>query len=363
MSLTSSNIFDEGFSNPTDPRYVLQVADEASLPDPVETEAPDGLLAVDRETLHLWRVENQVWVDKGELPGAGDPDEGGEATSIAWGNITGTLSNQSDVFAAIAAKANTSHTHVIADLSSGSATSGHVVTADGSGGATWAAPTGGGSNPSSEYVEVTASRDITSADLGKTLVYAGSSDITLTVDDGTSNGFVCTVLNVGTGDITFAVEGTDTLKPSGVKLLPGESGLSAASVYHHAGIVYVVAAEQNLESFLIAASGSGVDLTTGAGKVTFRMPYAFFVTGVRASVKTAPTGSSIIVDINEGGSTILSTRVSIDAGETTSVGSANPPVISDAALAYDAVITVDIDQVGSSTAGQELMVTLLGYRA
>jgi hypothetical protein len=38
---------------------------------------------------------------------------------------------------------------------------------------------------------------------------------------------------------------------------------------------------------------------TGTAKVTFRMPYAFTVTDVRASVNTAPTGSTILIDINE----------------------------------------------------------------
>jgi hypothetical protein len=116
------------------------------------------------------------------------------------------------------------------------------------------------------------------------------------------------------------------------------------------------------ESIIIACSDETTDLTTGTAKVTFRMPYAFTLTAVRASVTTAPTGSTIIVDINEAGSTILSTKLSIDAGEKTSTTAASAAVISDTALANDAEITVDIDQIGSTIAGAGLKVYLIGVR-
>lgn len=117
------------------------------------------------------------------------------------------------------------------------------------------------------------------------------------------------------------------------------------------------------ESFVIAASDETTDLTTGAAAVTFRMPYAFTVTDVRASVGTAPAGSSIEVDVNEAGSSILSTVVSIDAGDKTSEDAGTQPVISDGAIAEDAEVTIDIDAVGSSTAGAGLKVYLIGEQA
>ena len=85
------------------------------------------------------------------------------------------------------------------------------------------------------------------------------------------------------------------------------------------------------------------------------------LTKVKASVNTAPTGASIIVDINEAGSTIFSTqsnRPTIAASGTT----ANAAGINDTALADNALITFDIDQVGSSAKGKGLKVTLYGYR-
>ena len=124
----------------------------------------------------------------------------------------------------------------------------------------------------------------------------------------------------------------------------------------------VVQASDLVQSFVIAASDEPTALTTGTNKVRFRMPYAFTLTSVRASVNTAPVGSTLTVDINEAGTTILSTKITIDASETTSVTAATAPVISDSSLADDAIIGIDIDQIGSSTAGAGLKVTLIGYK-
>lgn len=118
-----------------------------------------------------------------------------------------------------------------------------------------------------------------------------------------------------------------------------------------------------VESMIIACGDESTAVTTGTGKVTFRMPYAFTLTAVRASVKTAPTGSTIIIDINEAGSTILSTKLSIDASEKTSTTAASAAVISDATLADDAEMTIDFDQVGSTIAGAGVKVALIGHRA
>ena len=113
----------------------------------------------------------------------------------------------------------------------------------------------------------------------------------------------------------------------------------------------------------ISVSDETSDIATGTPITTFRMPYAMTLTEVRANVNTAPVGSTIIVDINEGGSTILSTKLTIDASAETSTTAATPAVISDAALADDAEITIDIDQVGSGTAGTGLKLWLIGRRA
>lgn len=113
-------------------------------------------------------------------------------------------------------------------------------------------------------------------------------------------------------------------------------------------------------SIQLACSDLTTALTTGTTKAYFRAPYAFTLTAVRASLGTAQTSGSIFtVDINEGGSTILSTKLTIDNTEKTSTTAATAAVISDTAIADDAEITVDIDQVGDGTA-KGLIVTLIG---
>ena len=117
------------------------------------------------------------------------------------------------------------------------------------------------------------------------------------------------------------------------------------------------------ESIVVAASDETTALTTGAAKVTFRMPYAFTLTAVRASLTTAQASGSIFtVDINESGTTILSTKLTIDNTEKTSTTAAAAAVISDVNLADDAEITIDIDQIGNGTA-KGLKITLIGTRA
>jgi hypothetical protein len=113
----------------------------------------------------------------------------------------------------------------------------------------------------------------------------------------------------------------------------------------------------------LACSDETTALTTGTAKITFRTPCAMTVTAVRASLTTAQTSGNIFtVDINEGGTSILSTKLTIDNTEKTSTTAATPPVISDSSLADDAEITIDIDQIGNGTA-TGLKVTIIGTRA
>jgi hypothetical protein len=113
---------------------------------------------------------------------------------------------------------------------------------------------------------------------------------------------------------------------------------------------------------VVACSDETTSLTTGTAKVTFRMPHAMVVSSVRLQVNTAPTGSVIIVDVREAGTTIFSTKPQIATSAFTSVGGAVPGVLSDTALADDAEITINLDQIGSTIAGKGLKITLVGTR-
>lgn len=111
-----------------------------------------------------------------------------------------------------------------------------------------------------------------------------------------------------------------------------------------------------------ACSDESTAITAGTNKVTFRLPVAFTLTSVRASLTTAQASGSIFtVDINLGGASILSTKLTIDNTEKTSVTAVTAPVISNPTMTDDGEITVDVDQIGNSTA-TGLKITLIGYR-
>jgi hypothetical protein len=117
------------------------------------------------------------------------------------------------------------------------------------------------------------------------------------------------------------------------------------------------------EAIQLAASDETTALTTGAAKVTFRMPFKMTLTNVRASLTTAQTSGSIFtVDVNLNGTSLLSTKLTIDNTEKTSVTASTPAVISTSSLADDSEITVDIDQIGDGTA-KGLKITLIGVRS
>lgn len=113
-------------------------------------------------------------------------------------------------------------------------------------------------------------------------------------------------------------------------------------------------------SLCVAASDESTVLTTGTAKVTFRMPHAATLTAVRASLTTTSSSGNPQFDINEGGVSILSTVITVDAGQTTSTTAGTPPVISDSSLADDARMTIDIDTAGTGATGAK--VCLIGTR-
>jgi hypothetical protein len=117
-----------------------------------------------------------------------------------------------------------------------------------------------------------------------------------------------------------------------------------------------------LEDFIVACSDESTNLTTTTSAVTFRVPFDMYLNSVRASVNQAPVGSTIIVDVKQSGTSIFSTKLSIDANEETSTTAATPAVISNPNLTDDSKIIVSIDQVGSTNPGKGLKLTFKGYR-
>lgn len=108
-----------------------------------------------------------------------------------------------------------------------------------------------------------------------------------------------------------------------------------------------------------------VDLSTGDGKALIKLMDEFDgmdLVDVTAEVTTAPTGSTISIQVRNVTDSvdILSTPITIDAGETSSETAATAPVIDTDNDDIDTndLIAIDIDQVGSSEAGRGLVVGL-----
>jgi hypothetical protein len=123
------------------------------------------------------------------------------------------------------------------------------------------------------------------------------------------------------------------------------------------------AIESRAAAIILDVGDETTAITAGTAKKTFRCPYPLTLTGVRASLTTAQSGGAIFtVDVTVSGFSILSTKLTIDNGEKTSTAAVTPAVISDSTLTNDALIEIDVDQVGNGTAAG-LKVVLLGYRS
>lgn len=142
-----------------------------------------------------------------------------------------------------------------------------------------------------------------------------------------------------TGTPTISATGSDTninlqLTPKGTGIVKGE-----------------------LKRFMVRLLANTTDTATGTTiggdyRISNR---AITVKAVGAYVDTAGTTNTTTIDINEAGTSILSTKITIDSTEKSSETAATPPVISDTSIAADAVVTFDIDAI-STTAAKGLTV-------
>ena len=129
-------------------------------------------------------------------------------------------------------------------------------------------------------------------------------------------------------------------------------------VRDHAQSLYKLAED----AIVVAVGDETTAITTGTAKVSFRFPFAFGLSEIRASLSTAQASGSIFtVDVNVDGATCLSTKLTIDNTETTSKTAATPAAIASGLINADALVTIDVDQIGTSGAAG-LKVTFIGVR-
>jgi hypothetical protein len=110
---------------------------------------------------------------------------------------------------------------------------------------------------------------------------------------------------------------------------------------------------------LFSISGT-ISTGTGAHRIYNDTGVPLTIRAVRAAVGTAPTGASLLVDVNINGTTIFTTqtnRPTITASTFTAAAAA----INTTTIAPGDYLTVDVDQVGSTIAGSNLTVAVWAY--
>jgi hypothetical protein len=127
------------------------------------------------------------------------------------------------------------------------------------------------------------------------------------------------------------------------------------------------------EAIKVPLGEIGVDHVVVTNKVGFHMDFAFYCDLITLEFdpiasNAGPTGAAFQVDVNVGTTagasmtTMLSTKLTVDAGEYHSSTAATPAVISVPAIAQYAFVSIDVDVIGSTLAGRAGFVTFNGWR-
>jgi len=126
------------------------------------------------------------------------------------------------------------------------------------------------------------------------------------------------------------------------------------------------AINQKPETIPIALGDESTVLSTASTSVpvvTYNIPYGFEVTNVIISATIAGTGVNLVtVDVHDDGTTIFSTKVTLDATEKTSATSSTQPVINSGTIVANSLIEIFVDVVDTDNVCAGLKVWLVGYQ-
>ena len=147
-------------------------------------------------------------------------------------------------------------------------------------------------------------------------------------------------------------EGATTPDPGQGGALAWSTGITPNGLMAWNGTAWNRVGGSKVATFTFAGT---LSVISGAARLYF--PTAVTILGISAAVGTAPSGASVVVDVNKNGTTIFTTqanRPTIAAGTNTDLTN-TPDVTTISANDY---LTVDVDQIGSGTAGANLTVTI-----
>ena len=240
----------------------------------------------------------------------------------------------------------------------------------------WASPAGGGdaltTNPLSQFASTTSDqlRGVISDETGSgALVFANSPTLVTPALGTPSSGTLTNCTGLPTAGL---VDDAVTL----AKMAVGTAGnLITYDASGNPSAVATGTAGQRLTSngtgaaptfqsealrIPIFFSDQTTDWTTGL-KVTFTWRFGTTtLSSTPIDCVTAPTGSAAQFDVKKNGATIYSTKPTIDASETSTGTAATPAVLSTTSLANGDIVTIHIDQVGSTIKGQGGVLTFVG---
>ena len=184
-----------------------------------------------------------------------------------------------------------------------------------------------------------------------------SANRTLSANFGTTSG---TIAQGDDSRITGAEQTTNKGAANGYASLDSSTKVPIAQVpTGTTGSTVALGNHTHTLTFSLTSFFKTGTLAVVAGTQRLPIDGTYSIVGTRLTVGTAPTGASLIVDINKNGTTIYTTqanRPTITAAANAGGPGATPDVTTLAAGDY---LTVDIDQVGSSVAGADLTVSVI----
>jgi len=191
-----------------------------------------------------------------------------------------------------------------------------------------------------------------------------TSDTSLAIGVGSKTFTTAVPLDVAVGSFLLLARTsapTTTFMAGQVTAISGTSvtiaSTNAAGTGTHTDWTVSLSGGRDNPKLGVSLTGPRGDVQVGTGTETLRAPQAMLLESVRASLTVASSSGVVTVDINKNGTSILSTKLTIDANEKTSMTAAVEAVISDTEIAEDDEITFDVDTAGTNAKGLKVWLT------